>query len=352
RKPAPRAGSTSITWASTRGRSSRWPKTTARSSSGGSCAVTRISSAGCAGRGSRGGGSRGSARNDELTRNLSAMMIPTRKRGPSRALPLRALHLRAHPFRVGIPHEGESEAMKRIAVLTSGGDAPGMNAALRAVVRVGVSSGLEVAGVRQGYTGLIEGQLQPLGPRDVASIIHVGGTMLGSARSAEFRTPEGRKRALQVLEQNRLEGLVVIGGNGSLSGAHALSQAGFPVVGVASTIDNDLNGADITIGVDTALNTALEAIDRLKTTATSHGRAGGGPARRREVRRLHSAREGTDLRPAARARAHPQAATRSGAGETGAAAGTLVTRRATEAAARRLPLKRQGRVSSLTRAES
>src|SRR6266571_952372 len=163
--------------------------------------------------------------------------------------------------------------MKRIAVLTSGGDAPGMNAALRAVVRVGVSSGLEVAGVRQGYTGLIEGKLQPLGPRDVASIIHVGGTMLGSARCAEFRTPEGRKRALQVLEQNAVEGLVVIGGNGSLSGAHALSQAGFPVVGVASTIDNDLNGADITIGVDTALNTALEAIDRLKTTATSHQHA-------------------------------------------------------------------------------
>src|SRR2546421_4596081 len=107
--------------------------------------------------------------------------------------------------------------MKRIAVLTSGGDAPGMNAALRAVVRVGVSSGLEVIGVRQGYTGLIEGQLQPLGPRDVASIIHVGGTMLGSARSAEFRTPEGRKRALQVLEQNRADGLVVIGGNGSLT---------------------------------------------------------------------------------------------------------------------------------------
>src|SRR5436309_56884 len=112
-----------------------------------------------------------------------------------------------------------------------------------------------------------------LGPRDVASIIHVGGTMLGSARCAEFRTPEGRKRALQVLEQNAVEGLVVIGGNGSLSGAHALSQAGFPVVGVASTIDNDLNGADITIGVDTALNTALEAIDRLKTTASSHQRA-------------------------------------------------------------------------------
>ena len=163
--------------------------------------------------------------------------------------------------------------MKRIAVLTSGGDAPGMNAALRAVVRVGVSSGLEVMGVRQGYTGLIEGKLQPLGPRDVAGIIHVGGTMLGSDRSAEFRTTEGRDGALRVLAQNRIDGLVVIGGNGSLSGAHALSQTGFPVVGVASTIDNDVNGADITIGVDTALNTALGAIDRLKTTASSHQRA-------------------------------------------------------------------------------
>src|SRR5881409_1624653 len=117
--------------------------------------------------------------------------------------------------------------MKRIAVLTSGGDAPGMNAALRAVVRVGVSGGLEVIGLRQGYSGLIEGQLQPLGPRDVAGIIHLGGTMLGSARCPDFRTPEGRKRALQALERERIEGLVVIGGNGSLAGAHALSQAGF-----------------------------------------------------------------------------------------------------------------------------
>src|SRR2546425_405696 len=162
--------------------------------------------------------------------------------------------------------------------------------------------------------------------------------MLGSARCAEFRTPEGRKRALQVLEQSRLEGLVVIGGNGSLSGAHALSQAGFPVVGVASTIDNDLNGADITIGVDTALNTALEAIDRLKTTASSHqrafvvevmGRSHGylalmaGIAGRGGVRGLHGAREGTDLRPAARARAHSQAATRPGARQAGASVGAL-----------------------------
>lgn len=163
--------------------------------------------------------------------------------------------------------------VKRIAVLTSGGDAPGMNAAVRAVARAGAVSGLEVLGVRQGYTGLIEGQLQPLGARDVAGIIHLGGTMLGSARSAEFRTAAGRDRALRTLRQHGVDAVVAIGGNGSLSGAHALSQAGVPVVGVASTIDNDVNGADLTIGVDTALNIALEAIDRLKTTASSHQRA-------------------------------------------------------------------------------
>lgn len=163
--------------------------------------------------------------------------------------------------------------MQRIAVLTSGGDAPGMNAAIRAVVRVGVSRGLDVIGVQQGYSGLIESQLQPLGPRDVAGIIHLGGTVLGSARCPEFPTPAGRNRALAVLERQGIDGLVVIGGNGSLSGAHTLATSGFPVVGVASTIDNDVNGADITIGVDTALNTALEAIDRLKTTASSHQRA-------------------------------------------------------------------------------
>ncbi len=163
--------------------------------------------------------------------------------------------------------------MKRVAVLTSGGDAPGMNAALRAVVRAGLASGLEVVGVSQGFAGLIEGQLRVLGGRDVAGILQLGGTLLGSARSPEFRTPEGRDRAVRTLGQHRIDGLVVIGGNGSLSGAHALHATGFPVVGVASTIDNDVNGADVTIGVDTALNIALEAIDRLKTTASSHQRA-------------------------------------------------------------------------------
>ncbi len=163
--------------------------------------------------------------------------------------------------------------MKRIAVLTSGGDAPGMNAAIRAVVRTGIARGWEVHGVRHGYAGLIGGNLVGLGARDVGGILQRGGTMLGSARSPEFETEEGRITALRSLNERGIEALVVIGGNGSQAGAHALFQMGFPVVGVASTIDNDLAGSDITIGVDTALNIALEAIDRLKTTASSHQRA-------------------------------------------------------------------------------
>jgi 6-phosphofructokinase 1 len=163
--------------------------------------------------------------------------------------------------------------MKRIAVLTSGGDAPGMNAAIRAVVRTGVDRGWDVLGIHHGYVGLIAGDISPLGARDVGGIIQQGGTMLGSARCPEFKTKEGRQQALRTLHQNDVEALVVIGGNGSQIGAHALSQMGFPVVGVASTIDNDLYGSEITIGVDTALNVALEAIDRLKVTAESHHRA-------------------------------------------------------------------------------
>lgn len=163
--------------------------------------------------------------------------------------------------------------MKRIAVLTSGGDAPGMNAAIRAVVRTGIDYGWEVYGVQHGYAGLIVGDFIPLGRRSVGGIIQQGGTILGSARSEEFRTEAGRSRALRELNQAGIEALVVIGGNGSQTGAHALGEMGFPVVGVASTIDNDLYGSDITIGVDTALNIALEAIDRLKVTASSHQRA-------------------------------------------------------------------------------
>ncbi|MBC7221990.1 6-phosphofructokinase [Candidatus Bipolaricaulota bacterium] len=163
--------------------------------------------------------------------------------------------------------------LRRVAVLTSGGDAPGMNAAIRAVVRAGLAQGWEMLGIRRGYAGLLSEEIRPLGARDVGGIIQLGGTILGSARCPEFKTKEGVRRAAAILEKHGIDALVVIGGNGSQSGAYALSQEGVPVVGVASTIDNDLVGSDITIGVDTALNVALEAIDRLKTTASSHNRA-------------------------------------------------------------------------------
>jgi len=163
--------------------------------------------------------------------------------------------------------------MRRIAVLTSGGDAPGMNAAIRATVRTGLAKGWDVFGVRNGYAGLISGAIAPLGAREVGGIIQRGGTMLGSARCREFETADGQAKALVQLRQRGIDGLVVIGGNGSQTGAHALSQHGFPVVGVASTIDNDLSGTDVTIGVTSAIDVALEAIDRLKVTGASHQRA-------------------------------------------------------------------------------
>jgi len=163
--------------------------------------------------------------------------------------------------------------MRKIAVLTSGGDAPGMNAAIRAVTRAALDKGWEVVGVRQGYLGLINGNFTPLRARDVGGVQQKGGTFLGSARCKDFHKEEVQMEALRQLNSEDITGLVVIGGNGSQTGAHALSAMGYPVVGVASTIDNDLAGSDITIGVDTALNIALEAIDRLKTTASSHHRA-------------------------------------------------------------------------------
>nr|WP_320050501.1 ATP-dependent 6-phosphofructokinase [uncultured Desulfuromonas sp.] len=163
--------------------------------------------------------------------------------------------------------------MQRIAVLTSGGDAPGMNAAIRAVVRTGLENGWKVFGVRHGFSGLLSGEFVPLKARDVGGIIQLGGTMLGSARCLEFKTEKGQLQALSNLHQKKIEGLIVIGGNGSQTGANALSLRGFPVVGIASTIDNDLVGSDMTLGVNTALNVALEAIDRLKVTASSHHRA-------------------------------------------------------------------------------
>jgi 6-phosphofructokinase 1 len=163
--------------------------------------------------------------------------------------------------------------MRRIGVLTSGGDAPGMNAAIRAVVRTGLDQCWDVFGIRQGFAGFTDSDVIPLGARDVGGIIQNGGTILGSARCSQFRTEAGRARALRVLTEREIDGLVVIGGSGSQTGAYLLSQTGFPVIGIASTIDNDLYGSDITIGVDTALQVALEAIDRLKVTASSHRRA-------------------------------------------------------------------------------
>ena len=163
--------------------------------------------------------------------------------------------------------------MKHIAVLTSGGDAPGMNAAIRAVTRSALDQGMTVHGVRQGWQGLVDGQFRPLSARDVGGIIQVGGTVLGSARSAEFREESGRSKALRNLAQRGIEGVVVIGGNGSQTGSYMLSQLGVHVVGVASTIDNDLLGTDISIGCDTAINVTLEAIDHLRTTGSSHNRA-------------------------------------------------------------------------------
>src|ERR1700744_4793678 len=163
--------------------------------------------------------------------------------------------------------------MKHIAVLTSGGDAPGMNAAIRAVTRSALDQDMTVYGVRQGWQGLVDGQFRQLSARDVGGIIQVGGTFLGSARSAEFRQESGRSKALRNLAQRGIDGVVVIGGNGSQTGSFKVSEVGLHVVGVASTIDNDLPGTDITIGCDTAINVTLEAIDHLRTTGSSHNRA-------------------------------------------------------------------------------
>jgi 6-phosphofructokinase 1 len=179
-----------------------------------------------------------------------------------------------HSYRLQRQREfSEEDVMKRIAVVTSGGDAPGINAAVRAIVRTAIDKGWETFGVRHGYSGLINDDFVPLNRRDVGGVIQRGGTMLGSKRYPEFRAEEAQVRATQVLRQREMDALVVIGGDGSQAGALALSQKGFPVIGVASTIDNDLYGSEISIGVDTALNVALEAIDRIKVTASSHERA-------------------------------------------------------------------------------
>jgi 6-phosphofructokinase 1 len=163
--------------------------------------------------------------------------------------------------------------MKRVGVLTSGGDNPGLNPCIRAVVRMGIHLGLEMMGIRRGYAGLTDGEIDEMDARSVGGIMGHGGTVLGTARCPEFYELKGRKQALRSLNRFGIDGLVAIGGNGSLTGALELWRMGFPTIGIPSTIDNDVNGTDISIGVDTALNTILDAIDKIKDTATSHNRA-------------------------------------------------------------------------------
>lgn len=162
--------------------------------------------------------------------------------------------------------------MQTVAVLTSGGDCPGMNAAIRAVVRRGVDRGLRVLGIRRGYHGLLAGDMEPMDARAVGTIIRRGGTVLQTARCPEFATVEGVQRGMDNLRRAGIDGLVVIGGDGSLKGARDLSRRGFPVAGIPASIDNDINGTEQAIGADTALNTALDALDKIKDTAFSHGR--------------------------------------------------------------------------------
>ncbi|WP_139903923.1 6-phosphofructokinase [Clostridium thermarum] len=162
--------------------------------------------------------------------------------------------------------------MKTIAILTSGGDAPGMNAAIRAVVRMGLSKGLRVMGVERGYNGLINGEIFEMNRNSVSDIIQKGGTILKTARCEEFKTEAGRERAVNVLKVFGIDGLVVIGGDGSFTGAKLLSKLGVKTVGIPGTIDNDLSYTDYTLGFDTALNTVLDAINKLRDTSSSHER--------------------------------------------------------------------------------
>ncbi|WP_059171382.1 6-phosphofructokinase [Bacillus sp. FJAT-27445] len=162
--------------------------------------------------------------------------------------------------------------MRKIGVLTSGGDSPGMNAAIRAVVRKAIFHNIEVYGVYGGFAGLLTGNIKKLELGSVGDIIHRGGTMLQSARCLEFKTKEGQLKGIEQLRKFDIEGLVVIGGDGSYRGAKALTEQGFPCVGVPGTIDNDIPGTEFTIGFDTALNTVIDAIDKIRDTASSHER--------------------------------------------------------------------------------
>src|SRR5437868_10296381 len=166
----------------------------------------------------------------------------------------------------------ESKVTK-IGVLTSGGDAPGMNAAIRAVVRTGIYNGLEVFGIMRGYAGMIENDIVPMHSRSVANIIQRGGTILKTARCKDFFTPEGRQKAYQNLKKLGIDGLVIIGGDGSFRGADIFSREfDIPCIGLPGTIDKDIAGTDFTIGFDTAVNTAVEAIDKIRDTADAHDR--------------------------------------------------------------------------------
>ena len=167
----------------------------------------------------------------------------------------------------------KAKNMKRIAVLTSGGDAPGMNAAIRAVVRTTIAMGCEAMGVQRGYLGLLEGLIHPMVPSSVANIIQRGGTLLRTSRCPEFLKVSVRKQAIEILRRQGVDALVVIGGDGSFRGAELLhNESGIPVIGVPGTIDNDIAGTDDTIGFDTAVNTGIELIDKIRDTASSHDR--------------------------------------------------------------------------------
>ena len=161
---------------------------------------------------------------------------------------------------------------RRIGVLTSGGDAPGMNAAIRAVTRTAIANGVEVIGIRKGYSGLIKGDLRPLGLRDVSNIINRGGTFLYSDRCPEFQTEEGMAKAIETCLENQIDGIVAIGGDGTFRGATDLTNRGIPCVGIPGTIDNDVSSTDNTIGYDTAMNTVIDIIDKLRDTCESHAR--------------------------------------------------------------------------------
>lgn len=166
-----------------------------------------------------------------------------------------------------------NKTFRKIAVMTSGGDSPGMNPCIRAVVRCGSAHNVTVVGIENGYDGMIHGSFIPLGPRDVGGILQRGGTILRTARSEEFLEPHGQREAIRQMNNANIDGLIVIGGDGSLNGAKALSVQGVPVVGIPGSIDNDIFGTDMAIGVDTALNTIVDSIDKLRDTASSHSRA-------------------------------------------------------------------------------